>query len=236
MVQKNDAAGTFVSATKPVAVVTLDDATIEALLKRTAGGAIDYSTKASTGNASEHEATLSLPLNVADLEALVAAGGVNIKLNRNAAGKLDDIANVRLVYNTMSAELYETYPADGLKAGDNPAVVGTNTTLTARIYGDVQTHGAPTSVVGGTGTINVGNRNATFDQRTSSTMYYFPLSSFYGNIDRSSEKKLTVIKYAGASEAAAIASRDRRRYGQPRPGVCDQRHPVGEPGRGDHGQ
>ena len=46
--------------------------------------------------------------------------------------------------------------------------------------------------------------NTSYDHKMSSSMYYFPLSSFYGNIDRSSEKKLTVIKYAGASEAAAI--------------------------------
>ena len=181
------------TVTAPVATVTLDDATIELLVKN-GGTAIDFTTAAGTDGASVDEAIAHLPLTEAGLAALKDAGA-SIKLREDADGAFDYevIANVRLLYNSMAAELYEEYPADGL----TPAKAGSNTTLTARIYGDVRTHGTPTAVAGGT-------VNTSYDNRMASTMYYFPLSSFYGNIDRASEKKLVVDKYLGASEAAAF--------------------------------
>ena len=196
------------TVTAPVATIVMDDATIELLVKN-GTDTIRFTELTDSGNAdriytngaSENEAIAHIPLTQAGLQALVDAGA-NITLRDEAAGGFDAIGNVRLLYNTMNAELYETYPADGL----TPAKAGSNTTLTARIYGDVRTHGTPTSPTAAL--------NTSYNNRTSSTMYYFPLSSFYGNIDRASTKTLVVDKYLGASEAAAFKAAGTR----PNPG------------------
>ena len=38
----------------------------------------------------------------------------------------------------------------------------------------------------------------------SSTMYYFPLSSMYGNIDRASTKTLSIVRYDATAESRAF--------------------------------
>ena len=112
------------TVTAPVATIVMDNATIELLVKNgtdtirftelTNSGSAD---RIYTNGASENEAIAHIPLTQAGLQALVDAGAnITLRTDDKGAVDFDAIGNVRLLYNTMNAELYETYPEDGLSA------------------------------------------------------------------------------------------------------------------------
>ncbi len=198
----NGSTRTEVSRTAPMLKVQLTDEVIEYLLTKTTAGAVDFDAAG--------EVMLSMGLAKDDIEALAMAFAGTVDEDGHPVVALRDAVvtgtsvtyasgktfmepeTLRAIYQTMSAELYESYPADGL----DPTKAGSNTTFTARIYGDVRTHGTYTKVGA--------DLNTSYDHKMSSSMYYFPLSSFYGNIDRQSDKEVTVAQYAGVSSSLAF--------------------------------
>ena len=119
-----------------------------------------------------YEGTLSLPLDQASLAPYMTAGS-----------SWAPVKTVRFVYDTMNAEL----------------TVANGTAFTARLFGDVETHGLRTTVTSD----QVTNQNS-YNNLMSSTTAYYPLSSYYGHIERTTTTSVAIKRYDPVSQATAF--------------------------------
>ncbi|MEE0705969.1 MAG: hypothetical protein UCH28_06245, partial [Adlercreutzia sp.] len=185
---------TVVETDTPMATITLDQATLENLLAATPKG--EYGTL------------------VLELDEKSLAPYMNIDPKTNQKFAWGPVGTVRLAYDSMAARMMtqsvhnnpSSWSYSGVAADkvDNRAQVGVydtdrndakdGTAFVARIYGKVMTHGDKNSATDANSYNNV----------MSSSTYYFPKTSYYGNINRSQTCSVYITPYNATSSSSVF--------------------------------